>query len=345
MKEHTMLPKSIFSGNFPTGHCQGIAIDTKREYIYYSFTTVLVKTDLQGNLIGTVDGIVGHLGCLCFNDEDGCVYGSLEYKQDAIGRGILAKLGDDRKLENAFYLARFDVSKIDRFGMDAERDGIMTAIYCKEVVCDYLGTGENGKEHHLGCSGIDGTTIAPAWGERDGEKYLYVAYGVYGDVNRSDNDYQVILVYSLKDFAAYAKPLSQSAPHHSGMAHLRKLYAYTGNTTYGIQNLEYDPVSGDFYAAVYPGSKAQFENPPFFILDGSKAPVRKELKGNPGKTGEVVEVKSTLNFPHGDTGMISLGEGLWYFSHHGRTEDGKQNTTVRLYRRNVSVAEGFEEIE
>ena len=53
------LPASIFSGCWATGHCQGIAVDTKREYIYYSFTTMLVKTDLQGNLIGTVTGLLG----------------------------------------------------------------------------------------------------------------------------------------------------------------------------------------------------------------------------------------------------------------------------------------------
>ena len=33
-----MLPKNIFSGYFKGGHCQGIAVDTKHEYIYYSFT-------------------------------------------------------------------------------------------------------------------------------------------------------------------------------------------------------------------------------------------------------------------------------------------------------------------
>ena len=120
-----MLPKNIFSGYFKGGHCQGIAVDTKREYIYYSFTTELVKTDLQGNLIGSVTGLLGHLGCIDFNDADGRVYGSLEYKDDAIGKGILKNLGSSAEIENAFYIAVFDVDKIDRVGMDACASGVI----------------------------------------------------------------------------------------------------------------------------------------------------------------------------------------------------------------------------
>ena len=59
-----MLPKNIYSGRWGYGHCQGIAVDAKREYMYYSFTTALVKTDMQGNLIGTCTGLLGHLGCI-----------------------------------------------------------------------------------------------------------------------------------------------------------------------------------------------------------------------------------------------------------------------------------------
>lgn len=67
---------------------QGIAVDLERGYIYFSFTTKLLKMDLAGNLIGSVDGLTGHLGCLTMNPADGRVYGSLEYKDDAIGKGI-----------------------------------------------------------------------------------------------------------------------------------------------------------------------------------------------------------------------------------------------------------------
>ena len=87
------LPKSINFGGMGTGHIQGIAIDAKREFMYFSFTTRLVKTDMQGNVIGSVKGLAGHLGCIAYNYEDGRVYGSLEFKHDSIGKGILANIG------------------------------------------------------------------------------------------------------------------------------------------------------------------------------------------------------------------------------------------------------------
>ena len=130
-------PQEIFSGLWPYGHCQGIAVDTKRQFIYYSFTTALIKTDLAGNLIGTVTGLLGHLGCIDFCDQDGRLYGSLEYKNDAIGRGILQRAGHAGDIQNAFYIAIFDVDKIDRKDMDACSDGVMKTVYLKEVFDDF----------------------------------------------------------------------------------------------------------------------------------------------------------------------------------------------------------------
>ena len=86
------LPNKIFSGYHGKCHCQGIALDKKNGYIYYSFTTKLIKSDLNGNIIGSVDGLIGHLGCIDFHEADGKVYGSLEYKNDIIGREILKNL-------------------------------------------------------------------------------------------------------------------------------------------------------------------------------------------------------------------------------------------------------------
>ena len=143
MKNFSDFPKSIFSGDYRTGHCQGIAVDTKNRVIYYSFTTQLVKTDFDGNFLGSVGGLLGHLGCIQFRASDGLVYGSLEYKNDAIGRGILNQTGEDA-IENAFYIAVFDGTKIVRADMDAEKDGIMTAAFLSRVTDDYLGTDKNG---------------------------------------------------------------------------------------------------------------------------------------------------------------------------------------------------------
>ena len=53
------------------GHVQGIAIDRERRYVYYSFTTCFIKTDMGSNVVGSVTGLVGHLGCLAYNGADG----------------------------------------------------------------------------------------------------------------------------------------------------------------------------------------------------------------------------------------------------------------------------------
>ena len=118
------LPKTIKVGEFNTGHVQGIAIDKERKYLYLSFTTCLVKAELSGRVVGVVSGLAGHLGCIAYNYEDGKVYGSLEYKHDQIGKGILSRTEHIEDVSDGFYIAVFDVEKIDRMDMDAEKDGV-----------------------------------------------------------------------------------------------------------------------------------------------------------------------------------------------------------------------------
>src|SRR5690606_37940483 len=107
-------------------HVQGMAVDHEHGYIYFSFTNKLVKMDLQGKLIGSVVGFVGHLGDLDF--DDGKAYGSLEYKNDAIGKGINRALGIEGQSQNGFYIAIFDGSKIVRPDMDAETEGVVYTV-------------------------------------------------------------------------------------------------------------------------------------------------------------------------------------------------------------------------
>ena len=57
------IPNVIESGYYKEGHVQGIAVDAEKGYVYYSFTTLLVKTDFAGNFIGSVKRLAGHLGC------------------------------------------------------------------------------------------------------------------------------------------------------------------------------------------------------------------------------------------------------------------------------------------
>ena len=78
--------------NLKVSHIQGIATDASREFMYYSCTTFLAKTDIEGNIIGTIKGLAGHLGCIAYNYENVKVYGSLEYKCDNIGAEILDRI-------------------------------------------------------------------------------------------------------------------------------------------------------------------------------------------------------------------------------------------------------------
>ncbi len=329
------IPKRLFSGFHGGCHCQGIAVDLQKGYIYYSFTTKLVKSDLKGNIIGTVENLTGHLGCIDFHEADGRVYGSLEYKNDCIGKGIHDVLGIKQENEEGFYCAIFDADRIDRMGMDAEKDDVCRAVYLKEVADDYLAPC-----HRYGCSGIDGTAWGPVCGSADKKEYLHIAYGIYGDVNRTDNDCQVILCYDAENWwDPLAQPLLQTAPHKNGPeSPVHKFFVETGNTNWGIQNLEYDRRSGDFYAAVYRGKKPQFKNYDLFVIDGSVPP---ECKTHPvsGETARFLTLRKQpdgadgIFFPYGSTGMFAFGDGNFLFSVPVRHKKHGHGTKVRLFRR------------
>ena len=334
------LPEVIRTGVYRGGHIQGIAIDKDRKYIYCSFTTELVKLDMNGNEVGSVKGFTGHLGCLAYCEKDGRVYASLEYKNDEIGKGVLNKLGLQKEIKNAFYVAIFDGEKIVRSGMNAETDGVMTTVFLREPTDDYLCQWQDGdqmKKHRFGCSGIDGITFAPI----RGEWRLLVAYGVYGDITREDNDYQVLLSYVPDELRAYEDILRADHIHENGPASCKeRFFVYTGNTTYGVQNMEYDPYTGDIFLAVYRGQKEKFPNFKMYVIDGSKNPETSVLSGMGGACGSELFLKEKglcgngiygYRFPYGSTGLIALGEGYYYISHdHGK--NGEYSSEIFLYR-------------
>ena len=336
--DYTKLPKNIYSGAYKAGHCQGIAVDGKKGFVYYSFTTMLIKTDMEGNFIGSVNGLLGHLGCITMGD-DGLVYGSLEYKNDVIGRGIIRSLGGGIEIPDRFYMTMFDVDRIDRADMDSAE--VMKAAYLDEVTQDYLAkvTLEDGTvlDHRHGCSGIDGTALGPDFGApADSKKYIFVTYGVYSDNSRADNDYQVILKYDVDELKANSAVLKQDNMHDVGPAPRAKYFAYTGNTNFGVQNFEYDPFTEKYWMAVYTGKKPGFRNPPMFALDAKISPKRETLTGvYPEMTGDVLTLDSHgtegYSFPHGSTGFAAIGDGYFYVSHHGRADDCSL-TNVKLYR-------------
>lgn len=346
--QRTALPLTQNGGSWASGHVQGIAVDLKRGYIYYSFTNLLAKYDFKGRLIGTLVGWTGHLGDLDFNPDDGKLYGSLEYKKDS-----------------AFYIAVIDVARLDRVGVDASRSAIFRTVYLPEVVKDYTADlngdgrfdGDDGKfrsdvvaspDHRYDCSGIDGVAFGPAFGRIGGKRYLTVAYGIYGNTGRTDNDHQVLLQYDISTWSRYASPLSEAAPHHNGPAAVHgKYFVRTGNTSYGVQNLSYDAAQHRWFLGVYPGKKPAFPNYLLFAVDARTRPVSGDLIGVPGPGGRGWEKGQLLALAadglrdpatgirgwnqKADVGSQPVGNGLFYLSKNAASQ-GRQTADLTLMR-------------
>ncbi|TCD03234.1 hypothetical protein [Pedobacter psychroterrae] len=342
------LPDAIYSGKQGKFHVQGVAVDQKKGFVYFSFTDKLIKMDLKGNLVGSVTGFVGHLGDLDIA-EDGRIYGSLEYKNDAIGKNISKSLGEQNPPKNGFYIAIFDGSQIIRPNMTAEKEDLLRTVYIKEAVKDYEASVQDRNEtkpHRFACSGIDGITFGPAPGSPNPEKkYLYIAYGIYGDTTRADNNHQVLLQYDISNWDKYGQGLSQNQLHQSGPAKpMEKYFVKTGNTRYGIQNLAYDPYTGNFFAAVYRGAKSQFPNYDLFVIDAHQKPVNDQISS--GNQKIKVKILSLLqagpkdsatgisgwHFEWGATGLHPLGNGLFYISHNEKDKAGQEQSTVHKYK-------------
>ena len=345
-------PLAQNGGTWPTSHVQGIAVDLRGGFVYYSFTTLLAKYDFSGRLVGTLVGWTGHLGDLDFNPADGRVYGSLEYKKD-----------------RAFYIAAIEVGGIDRVGIEATRSDLFRTVFLPEVAQDYAadmdgdGTfaGDVAKtsDHRYGCSGIDGVSFGPPFGRTDGPRLLTVAYGIYANVARTDNDHQVLLQYDTADWSRYERPLSESAPHHSGPTAVHgKYFVRTGNTTYGVQNLAYDEASHRWFLAVkpYTAPKPGFPHYRMFAIEARTPPVRGPLVGVPGPGGVGTEQGLLLTLAadglrhdatgirgwnqEADEGLQPIGRGLFYVA-KGSGPKGKQTADLTLLRWTGDAAKPF----
>ena len=171
---------------------------------------------------------------------------------------------------------------------------------------------------------------------------LYVAYGIYEDNAREDNDHQVILQYDISGWDQYAAPLDQKNMHRAGPESPNgKFFVFTGNTRYGIQNLEYDPATQTMIAAVYKGKKAQYPNYPMFFIDCAKKPEKETLKGV-GEEGFTVPLAGNSRFPYGATGIANLGDGYFYIAREFRKED-RFGGDICLYRMDWENAD-FQEV-
>ena len=146
--------------------------------------------------------------------------------------------------------------------------------------------------------------------------------------------------YDISNWSKYEHTLSQENMHTSGPARPDgEYFVYTGNTRYGVQNLEYDLDLGVWWMAVYNGKKPQFPNYALFAVDGSKKPLKQPLKGVPYiKKGSVLTLWHSneaqpivgWNFAIGSTGIAYVGDGHYYLSHNYKNDKG-QGSTIKLY--------------
>lgn len=360
--ERAPLPLAQNGGSWPAGHVQGIAVDVNGGYIYYSFTTLLAKYDFSGKLIGTIENLPAHLGDMDFNPDDGCLYASFE------------------NLKNqAYYITMIDGSKIDRVGIDIAQTDIFRTIYVAEVLKDYLVdlnhdgrlTLDYGKDrdreakspdHRYGVAGMDGVGLGPEFGHTDGPRYLTVAYGIYNNLHRTDNDHQVLLQYDLRDWARYARPFRPDAPHLSGPpAPHGKYFVRTGHTTWGVQNLSYDEKLQRWFLGVYQGKKPEFPNYLLFAIDARTQPVLGNLLGVPGPGGQGTEqglllaladdgLKDPATGIRGwnqkaDVGFQPIGGGLFYLAQNSARKDATgrtwQSADLTLMRWTDDAAQPF----
>ena len=326
---------------------QGIATDLERGHLYYSFTTLLVKTDFSGAVLGTVEGFTGHLGDVTFDPIGRRLYASLEYKAAA-----------------AFYVAVFEVDAIDRPGLRAADSDVVRTVHLAEVAADYSadvdrnGTFDGDRpdtaDSRYGCSGIDGISFGPAFGSAQADSLLTVAYGVYGNPARHDNDHQVLLQYRVEAWDGLAQPLDEAAPHRSGPeSPAGKFFVHTGNTRFGVQNLEYDSWSRRWFLGVYAGSKPSFPNYTLFAVDATVPPMLGPLSGVPGEAGPLLQLADDglwdpLTgirgwYEQADVGLESLGDGLFYLS-RASAFAGLQTSDLTLCRWTGDPAHPFQPV-
>lgn len=366
VETHKGYPEHIFVDG-QTQHVQGIAYDSATGNMYMSFTSRFLKVDAKGNIMASIDRIQGHLGAMTFDPVGRKVYASLECKDDQIGQGVAKALSVGVVTESVFYIAIIDVDKLTGMGMDPEKGDVFKTVCLTEPLKDYSAMVEiDGKslKCRYGCSGIDGVTIAPAVGSKTrilseaSKLYLYVAYGVYSDLERTDNDYQVILKYDLKSLDKYARNVVFGQIHTSGPKKpLEKYFVFTGNTSYGVQNLAYDENTGYFFMAVYKGKKPQYPNYDLYAFSLEQRPFKSVLAGVPysGKVKQLALADDGLKdeasgvrgwrFKWGSTGLFSLGDGLWYISENHKDKlTKKQSCNACLYRWTGNPENPFEKI-
>ena len=335
------FPLSLASGgSWDIKHCQGMTIDKLGGYAYYSYTNTFVKCDLEGNAVGTITGIEGHLGDICYNERDGKVYASLNPEG-----------------KKALYVAIIDVENLNEKGVDAVKGGLIRTVHLTQVWEDFSAKVKNqGKTYsrRYGVSGTDAMCFGPSFETGKGY-YLTISCGTTPQTERTDNDYQVLVQYDVSGWwDKYGQPLSYDKVHHTGPEEMHgKFFVYTGNTYYGVQTMTYFEELNLWFLNVYTTRKEDFPKYNLFIVNGDVKPKEKALKGQDKKDVQKVltlykdgsyDEKTKIYgwfISQGSKGMEYLTSGLFYIIHPYKTWYGKQTGVAYLYIWDPSASTPF----
>ncbi len=350
------MPNYVHTGNHGIQHVQGMAMDRVGGYLYYTFTDILVKTDLEGNVIGTVTGYMGHMGDCSFNDMDGRLYATLQISPNNWGWE-----GSDE----GWYVAIVDVDKITSVGMSYDAEGLMKVVEMSNIYQTATAELSNGQIGKYGVTGLDGCAFGPKFGTSSGEQYLTIAGSVGENLERTDNDYQVMWQYDVSDWwESVAKPLSLTSLPRTTITADGEYFLLTGNGHYGIQDVCYDDYTKQWYFVTYGITRPEFYEWGYcFVVSAETQPQMEALKGQPtetqGLTLKTVEggnehtVTSGIHagstvysygFYQACTGIVGLGDGYFYVCIAGPSGVEGQYGDVWKYRW-TGEGVGFERIE
>jgi hypothetical protein len=246
--------------------------------------------------------------------------------------------------------------------MDAQTSDVLTTVFVPEVSKDYeadmngdgvfAGNTALTADHRYGTAALDGIAFGPKFGSDNPKLYLTIAYSIYPNPLRSDNNHQVLLQYDVSDWGQYQQPFNESVPNHAGPAvYEGKYFVLTGNQVFGVQNLEYDQSLDLWLFTTYPTLKIlAYPLYTLFAISGSAQPTYQALKGV-GEDGYVLPL-APMGRQHlisGVRGWLSLsfgieamGGGLYYLA--GIALQGGQGASVRLARWTADTCDPWESV-
>jgi hypothetical protein len=209
-------------------HMQGFT--SGNGHMYWSFTTGLVKTTIEGVMRAQVEVHGGHLGDCDYHN--GKIYASY------LGNALPGHDWNDWTSFKIYVFDAEDLRLLDVYNLDKCDE-------YKRIACT--------PEDTRGFQAVDGVAIAPD--PVTGEDKMFVACALYNGEKYSN---QIILQHSLdgKYETEYHIP--------------------TGNTVFGIQNLDYDAENREFWFTTYGASEPYQAKETLFCVSGDFKEIKRK---------------------------------------------------------------------